>query len=121
MRLLFLSELGSVGSDVDHDTDLAAHLDLYMSYWYAALYVVVEGWRELSLEDGQLDQLLAHPYIELLRRYRNGVFHYRRRYWDERLLTLIREGAASARWVGELHQAFGGYFLVAARRGFRSG
>jgi hypothetical protein len=31
------------------------HIDtetfMYMSYWYAALYVLVEGWRELGLHD----------------------------------------------------------------------
>jgi hypothetical protein len=49
---------------------------LYMSYWYGGLYVVIEGWRELKLTDNTIDILLQSPNVELLRRYRNAVFHF---------------------------------------------
>jgi len=49
-----------------------------VSAWYASLWVVVEGWKELELDDSSIDKLLnaAPEYVDLLRRYRNGVFHY---------------------------------------------
>lgn len=33
----------------------------YMSYWYAGLFVVVEGWRDLGLQDAEIDGLLESP------------------------------------------------------------
>ncbi|HUT61838.1 MAG TPA: hypothetical protein VNA25_28710 [Phycisphaerae bacterium] len=30
----------------------------YMSYWYGALYVVIEGWCEMALSDDAVDSLL---------------------------------------------------------------
>jgi hypothetical protein len=57
---------------------------LYMSYWYGALYVVIEGWRELKLADTGIDNLLESPNVDLLRKYRNGVFHFQADYNDKR-------------------------------------
>jgi hypothetical protein len=54
-------------------------LEPYMSYWYAGLYVVIEGWKGLGLRDEKIDSLLDSPNVDLLRRYRNGVFSFSRR------------------------------------------
>jgi hypothetical protein len=48
----------------------------YMSYWYSALDVVVEGWRELALHDTKIDSLLASTNTALLHRYRNAACHF---------------------------------------------
>jgi len=85
---------------------------LYMSYWYAALYVVVEGWRKLELEDEEIDGLLESPNVALLKRYRNGVFHFQRTYYDKRFVDLITEGENVVEWVRSLSSAFGRYFLA---------
>lgn len=55
---------------------------LFMSHWYAGLYVVVEGWRELGFHDNEIDTLLSSSNVEHLRRYRNGVCHFQPRYLD---------------------------------------
>jgi hypothetical protein len=47
----------------------------------------------------------------LLRRYRNGVFHFQRKYHDEPLIKFVAEGAASADWAAQLHEAFSRWFL----------
>src|SRR5438034_786877 len=60
---------------------------LYMSYWYSALFVVIEGWRHLGLSEPTIDALLASPNVDLLRRYRNGVFHFQKDYSDDRFLA----------------------------------
>jgi hypothetical protein len=82
-----------------------------MSYWYGGLFVVIEGWQELGLTDDQVDALLESPNVALLKRYRNGVFHFQRKYFDERFLELIRDGEDVVTWVRELNQQFGRWFL----------
>jgi len=84
---------------------------IYMSYWYGALYVLVEGWRQLQLTDPIIDQLLASPNVDLLRRYRNGVFHFQKKFYDERFWDLMLAGRKSVQWVSQLHLEFGRYFL----------
>ena len=63
---------------------------LYMSYWYGGLYVVIEGWRELKFADAVIDKMLQSPNVKLLRRYRNGVFHFQKNYNDERFEGFMR-------------------------------
>ena len=87
----------------------------YMSYWYSALFVVIDGWRDLALEDERIDKLLNSSLVDLLRRFRNGVFHYQRNYFDERFWNFIEEGERSAAWVRDLNKEFGRYFLTWAR------
>ena len=79
---------------------------------YAGLYVVIEGWRKLGLEDEEVDRLLESPNVELLRRFRNGTFHYQQKYWSEKLVELIRDGEGVPQWVSELNRMFGRYFLI---------
>lgn len=83
---------------------------LFMSYWYAALFVVVEGFKELNLRDAKLDALLQSPNVEFLRRYRNGVDHFQEDYFDRRF-TEIMGPPESATWVRNLHSEFGRFFL----------
>lgn len=89
----------------------AIEADLYMSFWYGELYVVIEGWRELRLSDPAIDALLTSPNVDLLRLYRNGVFHFQRDYFDERFQGFIRDGENAVSWVRKLNEAFGAYFL----------
>ena len=84
---------------------------IYLSYWYGALYVLIEGWRTLNLEDENIDRLLSSPYVDLLRRYRNAVFHYQRNFSDKRFMDLMVSGMDSVKWIRELHKEFGRYFV----------
>ena len=83
---------------------------LFLSYWYAALYVVIEGWQTLGLQDEELNLLLASPNVEHLRRYRNGVCHFQHKYLDERFLAMM-SSRDSVQWVRSLNSAFGRFFL----------
>lgn len=94
-------------------TDQGAQIDafLYMSYWYAGMYVVIEGWRELQLSDDKVDYLLSSSdHVELLRRYRNGVFHFQKTYFDKRFSDLWSSKEIVA-WLRKLSAAFSGFFL----------
>jgi len=83
---------------------------IYMSFWYAGLFVVIEGWRELGLPDARIDNLLQSPNVDLLRRYRNGAFHFQREYFDARFLDFVKE-PGTVQWVRELNENFGRWFL----------
>ena len=83
---------------------------IFMSYWYGSLYVVIEGWRQLGLSDSKIDPLLLSPNVRLLKKYRDGVFHFQRNYYDERFLNFINS-ADSVQWVRKLHSELGKYFL----------
>ena len=84
--------------------------DLYMSFWYGELYVVIEGWKELGLSDPTIDALLQSSKVELLKRFRNGVFHFQADYFDDRFLDFISDKDA-ATWTADLNEAFSKYFL----------
>ena len=75
------------------------------------LYVVIEGWKELKLHDPVIDGLLTSPNVDLLRRYRNGVFHFQPEYMDKRFRGFVEEGTEPVAWVRELNKQFGRFFL----------
>ena len=90
---------------------------IFMSYWYGGLYVVIEGWLELGLHDATIDQLLSSPNVGLLKRYRNGVFHFQKEFVDARFHEFFAS-EDSVTWVRALSSAFGDYFLSeSAKRG----
>ena len=93
-------------------TDEFIEANLYMSYWYGGLYVVIEGWKRLRLSDPTIDNLLASPNVQLLKQYRNGVFHYQPKYFDKRFIRFMTKGQNAVEWVRSLNLAFGGYFLT---------
>jgi len=68
---------------------------MFLSYWYATLYVVVEGWRELKLSDPAVDALLTVPHLALLKRYRHGVFHFQPDYFYSRYQDFFDQGQAA--------------------------
>ncbi len=124
LRENFDSTLTSLGNKLSPDNiplAFADDLGLFNSYWYAALYVVVEGWRDLGFHDEEIDGLLESPNLDLLRRYRHGVCHFQREYFDRRFVELI-EAPDSVEWVRRLHSALGRYLMneLLARRARRA-
>ena len=85
---------------------------LYMSYWYGGLYVVIEGWKELSLKDELIDELLRSKNVELLKRYRNATFHYQEEYWSKKFTDFMDSGRNCVKWIRKLNSEFGRYFLA---------
>ena len=111
MRVHFFDLLPKIAGDSDPVSALMIEANMYMSLWYGELYVVVEGWKELALADLTVDGLLQSQNVDLLRRYRNGAFHFQKEYFDERFIALIRDGKNVATWVHDLNRAFAAYFL----------
>lgn len=84
---------------------------MYMSLWYGLLYVLIEGWIELGLCDKNIDKLLESKNVALLKHYRNGVFHFQKKYYDKRFTNLMEEGMDVANWTRELRDEFSRWFL----------
>jgi hypothetical protein len=84
---------------------------LFMAHWYGALYVVIEGWKELGLKDPIVDKLLDSPNVELLKRFRNGSFHFQKEYFDSRFANFWYDSKNTVPWVRQLNSAFGRFFL----------
>ena len=81
-----------------------------MLQFYAALWVAIEGWRQCPLSDETVDELLTdvafEENVQLLRRFRNGVYHYQPDLINERLLAFLREGELAVAWAFLLHDEF---------------
>ena len=85
----------------------------HVSYWFAALYVVIEGWKDLGLRDEKIDKLLESPFVETLRRFRNGMFHYQRSYQDARFQDwLFKSTDEAAAWARQVRDAFAHWFKI---------
>jgi hypothetical protein len=92
------------------DNPDAGRAFMYLSYWYAGLYVVCEGWQELKLSDTAIDALLKSPHLEKLKRFRNGVYHFQADYFDPRFMGALVAGEDFAEWAESLMLAFNRYF-----------
>jgi hypothetical protein len=80
----------------------------FMYYWYASLYVVVQGFANLKLSDPKIDALLASPNVKVLRRCWNGVFHFQPDYFAKKLFEPMQSSDFTG-WVRELMEAFRAY------------
>ncbi|MDJ0625261.1 MAG: hypothetical protein QNJ31_02705 [Candidatus Caenarcaniphilales bacterium] len=81
----------------------------YMLYcvFYSLLYVVIEGYQELKLQDAKVNQLLEKKHhVEALRRLRNSTFHYQNEPFPEKSIVFL-ENKNSEHWVHDLHEALG--------------
>lgn len=82
---------------------------IHMTLWYGMLHVVIEGWHELKETDAEIDGML-NDNVDLLRRFRNGAFHFQKEEFDDRFMKLITDGTDVVAWVTQLTAAFGRWF-----------
>lgn len=85
---------------------LISDANILMTYWFGALQVVIEGYRELRCEDPEIEALLRSPNANLLRRFRNAAFHYQRDAAPDKLIALLDSDEA-LEWVQALERALG--------------
>lgn len=84
---------------------------LFMAHWYGALYVVVEGWKDMGLKDQVVDKMLESSNVKLLKRFRHGAFHFQKEYFDSRFTNFWDNSKQTVPWVRQLNSAFGRFFL----------
>lgn len=77
----------------------------YTSQFFASLWVVVEGYNELTLRDNFVDSILRNPlgHADLLRRCRNGVYHFQPDLLASRLGDFLSATQSALAWVYALH------------------
>ena len=85
---------------------------LALSVWYALLYVVIEGYQKMGLCDEGVDAVLAQEeYVDVLRRFRNGIFHYQQNPIPEKVLGFLAM-EQSENWIRDLNSAFDAFFCA---------
>lgn len=96
----WLASLGSLHSQMSR-----------ICVWYALLYVIVEGFKDLNLSHSAVDKCLVNDeYVNYLRRFRNAVFHYQKNPFSEKLLQFL-EAEDSEIWIKELNKALEQFFI----------
>ena len=81
---------------------------IFSSLWFASLFVVIEGYRELALSDTNIDRLLKSDHVEALRLYRNATFHFQTSAFHCKMLPL-HETHESEQWIDEIHRRIGAF------------
>ena len=86
----------------------------FMVYWYAGLWVVVEGWfhlNELGVHDTQIDGLLKETdKTKILHDFRNNVLHYQSNTYGKRFINMLESGQQNVAWICNLHEGFIRFF-----------
>ena len=77
---------------------------------HSGLYAVIEGYRELQLQDPKIDGLLRSPNVDALRLLRNATFHFQKEFFSPKMMHFIGS-ADSVPWVRSLTEAFSEFFL----------
>jgi hypothetical protein len=82
-----------------------------ISQWYASLWTVIEGWKEIGFKDALVDSLLdsSPDQCEMLRRFRNAIYHYQPELLEPRMLNFL-EAQQAAIWADTLHYEFQRFF-----------
>lgn len=84
---------------------------LRLQIFYALLYVVVEGYRDLKCTDADVDALLANTeHVEAFRRFRNANFHYQEDPFSPKLVDFLH-APGSEDWSRELYGALQAFFM----------
>jgi hypothetical protein len=80
----------------------------FMSQFYASLWVVIEGWKTLKLDDPAIESLIAGcpEYCRMLKKFRDSVYHCSPSLLDSRSLKFIKQGEAAVFWASALHEEF---------------
>ena len=71
----------------------------YHSYWLSALYIVVEGFEELGLDQKNIPEMTSE-HIARLKKFHNGSFHFQR---DTKKQFFELGDFAALDWAERLH------------------
>jgi hypothetical protein len=75
-------------SDPETQERIGKEFLIFTHYWFASLFVVAEGWKQLGFSEPEIDKMINQHWISL-REFRNGVFHFQRK--DAKLCGASRE------------------------------
>lgn len=86
---------------VDFDDEA---LSLFLP-WLAFTYVLIEGWRDLKLEDYNVDLLLKSSNVDHLKLLRHDTFHFQKEFLPERTLVAFNRPEFIL-WLTSLNSEF---------------
>lgn len=114
--------LSSLDDSVRFDILVLQNTRMFMDYWHSALWVVLESYNRIKIPDKGVARVMSNPLTGKLKDYRDGIYHFKEDYFDEKTFSLLNDPNAT-KWVIELQDAFHGYFdkhfrFHASRRGF---
>jgi len=81
-----------------------------LSVFYGLLYVVIDGFEKLQISDPQLDKLLDDPNKEVLRRYRNAIFHFQDDFYESKKVLNMLESDTSVAWIRSVWKELSRWF-----------
>ncbi|MEP3348810.1 MAG: hypothetical protein ABJN96_02525 [Marinomonas sp.] len=75
--------------------------------FFASMYVVIEGWQQLKLQDVEIDRILQKNQdgVLLLKRARNAVYHFQKEMYGEKMTSFAYEFGKDS-WVVDLYYEF---------------
>ena len=76
------------------------------SYWYASLYVVIEGYKELQIKNDNVQKLWNEDFINKLRLFRNGTFHYQKDIFSE-IISNTDDTDEFVKWIHAINHELG--------------
>jgi hypothetical protein len=96
------------------EANQSAQMAALAMFYYASLYVVIEGWRDRKqmlpvLHDDTIDKMLESPYVSKLADFRNSILHPNP-LLDKRILGFMSEHAQLLPWAMGLSDEFLRYF-----------
>ena len=87
---------------------------IYLALWQATLYVLVEGWNTLQLENTAIDHLIASSNVAALKKHRHGTFHFQYDIVPKKCRQLLQSEDV-VEWTHALSAAFHDYFQQTTR------
>jgi len=75
--------------------------------FFASMYVAIEGWEQLKLQDAEVERILHENKegVVLLRRARNAVYHFQKKMYGEKMTEFAYEFGKDS-WVVDLYYEF---------------
>jgi len=117
LRMQFENALTRDRQELEHRLKAKKHAfepkllesELYICLWLSILYIVIEGWPRLKINQPQITKLLRSRFKDLLHNFRNATFHPEE-YDDARLQTLVAKGQESIDWARKVTFEFKSFF-----------
>lgn len=89
---------------------------MFMSLWCAVLFTVLEALKENRIKIPEVQNEIDQMY-QILKRYRNAVFHVQPKYWTKKWRDLILDNT-SAYKIQKIHKQVGIFLLNTLKKRF---
>jgi hypothetical protein len=108
----FATDFGRALNNIE--ANQSAQMAALAMFYYASLYVVIEGWGDKKqtrpvLRDDRIDKMLGSPYVSTLADFRNSILHPNS-ILDKRILAFMAKHPQLLPWAMELSDEFLRYF-----------